>query len=187
MQTFWQDIRFGMRMLMKKPSFTVIAIITLGLGIGANTAIFSVINGVLLNPLPYPQASRLVTLWERNPGRGFEQEQVSPPNLVDWQEQNTVFENLGFWSGNTEVNLLTSDGVEKVKSIYASSSVFSTLKVQPSQGRTFLPEEDKPQGNRVAIISHNLWQRRFNADPEVLGRTLTVDTFGRREYTIVGG
>jgi putative ABC transport system permease protein len=186
MQTFWQDLRFGARMLLKRPSVTVIAVITLGLGIGANVAIFSVINGVLLNPLPYPEADRLMTLWERSASRGFEQERVSPPNLVDWQEQNSVFENLASWYGGDEVNLLTSDGVEKVKSIYASSSLFTTLNVPPLHGRVFLPEEDKPQGNRVAIISYTLWQRRYNKDPDVLGQTLTVDTYGRRDYTIIG-
>jgi putative ABC transport system permease protein len=186
METFWHDLRFGARMLLKKPGFTVIAVITLGLGIGANVAIFSVINGVLLNPLPYPEAGRLMTLWERSPSRGFEQERVSPPNLLDWQAQNSVFENLASWYGGDEVNLLTSDGVEKVKSVYASSTLFTTLNVSPLHGRAFLPEEDKPQGDRVAIISFSLWQRRFNKDPDVLGQTLTVDTYGRRDYTIVG-
>src|SRR5215216_4830365 len=138
MESLLQDLRHGFRMLRKNPAFTVIAVLTLALGIGANTAIFSVINGVLLRPLPYPDSHRLVTLWERSIRIGFDQERVSPPNFADWQEQNSVLENLAFWSGGGEFNLVTSDGVEKVRSVYASSDMFRALGVPPSLGRTFL-------------------------------------------------
>src|SRR5215217_2947630 len=102
MESLLQDLRHGLRMLRKNPAFTGIAVLTLALGIGANTAIFSVINAVLLRPLPYPESERLVTLWERNTRLGFDQERVSPPDLADWQEQNSVLDDLGFWYGGGE-------------------------------------------------------------------------------------
>ena len=186
---FFQDIRYGARMLINNPGFTSVAVLTLGLGIGANTAIFSVINAVLLKPLPYLQPDRLVMLWERNPRQGLEQEKVSGPDYLDWQKQNRVFEEMAFWPGwlgASEFNLVNRDGVEKVKGIYASSSLFSLLGVKPLLGRSFLPDEDQREGNRVAVLSHSLWQRRFAGDSKVIGQTLTVDTYGRRTYTIVG-
>ena len=186
MQTIWQDLRYGARMLRKKPGFTIIATLTLALGIGANTAIFTVINSVLLSPLPYDEPDRLVMLWESNPRRNVEREPVTPPNLAEWREQSRSFENIGYWSGNGEFNLVTGDGIEKARCAYVTSSLFSTLRAEPQLGRAFLPEEDRREGNRVALISHEYWQRRFAADPNVIGRTLTVDTFGRRDYVIAG-
>jgi putative ABC transport system permease protein len=186
MESLLRDLRHGFRMLRKNPALTAIAVLTLALGIGANTAIFSVVNGVLLRPLPYPESERLVTLWERSPRLGFDQERVSPPNFADWQEQNSVLDHLAYWYGSGEFNLVTSDGVEKVRCVYASSGMFHALGVSPSLGRTFLPEEDQPQGNRVAVISYEFWQRRLAADSNVLGQALTVDTFGRQDYTIIG-
>ena len=182
----WQDLRFGVRMLVKKPAFTFIAVLTLGLGIGANTAIFSVINSVLLRPLPFDEPERIVTLRESNPRRQVEQQLVTPPNLAEWREQSTSFESLAYWSGTGEFNLVKDDGVEKARCAHVSSDLFPTLRVQPRSGRSFLPEEDAREGNRVAVIGHEFWQRQFGGDPEVIGRTLTLDTFGRREYTIVG-
>jgi len=102
MNSFSKDLKFGLRMLLKQPAFTLLAIFTLALGIGANTAIFSVVNGVLLKPLPYPEPERLVTLWERNPQKSMEQELVTPPNFDDWMAQQSVFEHLAFWTGDTE-------------------------------------------------------------------------------------
>src|SRR5207247_635274 len=133
----------------------------LALGIGANTAIFSIINGVLLKPLPYREQEKLVTLWERNPQRGVEQEFVTPPNYADWREQSRVFEQMAYWNGVQQLNLVTTDGVEKARRAHVESSFFSVLRVAPLLGRTFLSEEDKRQGNRVAVLSHALWQRRF--------------------------
>ncbi|MHB8654162.1 MAG: ADOP family duplicated permease [Terriglobia bacterium] len=186
LETLIQDLRYGLRQLCRNPGFTAVAIITLALGIGANTAIFSVINAVLLRPLPYPDSDRLVMLWERNPARGVEQEKATGPDFIDWRRQNHVFESIAGWLGSEEFNLASPSGVEKVKGVYASSDLFSVLGVKPQLGRTFLPEEDQWQGNRVAVVSHELWQSRFGADPNVLGRILTVDTYGRRSYTIVG-
>ncbi|MGH9769791.1 MAG: ABC transporter permease [Blastocatellia bacterium] len=186
MQTLLQDLRYGARMLLKQPGFTSIAVITLALGIGANTAIFTVINGVLLRPLPYDEPDRLVMLWESNPRGNIERQLVAPPNLAEWRGQRRSFENIAYWSGNGEFNLVTADGSEKARCAYVTSSLFATLRVRPQLGRAFLPEEDQLEGDRVALLSHEYWRRRFAADPNVIGRTLTVDTFGRRVYTIVG-
>jgi putative ABC transport system permease protein len=190
MATLWQDLRLAFRLLRKNPGFTLIAVITLSLGIGANTAIFSVINGVLLRPLPFTEPDRLVTLWERKlpnaTSRGFEQELISPPNLADWQAQQQSFSHLAFWTGDSEFNLVDSDSSEKVRCSYVASTLFPTLGVEAFKGRAFLPEEDQKEGNRVAVISYNFWQRRFGGNEEALGQTLTLDTYGRRDYTIVG-
>src|SRR5438046_2261741 len=110
MQTLWQDLRYGVRKLLKQPGLTLVAVITLALGIGANAGVFSVVNAVLLRPLPYGEPNRLVMLWERNPRRGFEQENVTPPDFADWQEQQRSFEPLAYWSGETEFNLVNADG-----------------------------------------------------------------------------
>ncbi|HXJ55475.1 MAG TPA: ABC transporter permease [Verrucomicrobiae bacterium] len=183
------DVRFAIRQLLKNPAFTGVASLTLALGIGANTAVFSIINGLLLRPLPYARPEQLVTLWERNPPRGIDQERVSGPNYLDWREQNTVLSDLAVspgWEGSEEFNLVLRDSTIKVHASYASASLFSTLATTPLLGRTFLPDEDRKGGNRVAVLSHGLWQRHFDGDPNVVGRTLTVDTYGRRDYTIVG-
>jgi putative ABC transport system permease protein len=183
------DVRFGVRMLQKNWGFTFVAVLTLALGIGANTAIFSVINTVLLRPLPYPHPERLVTLWETGSEKGMEQRLVSGPNYLDWKEQSRSFEEMAVcpgWQGSTEFNLLFGDGVRKVQGTYASASLFKTFGVAPLLGRVFLPDEDQRQGNRVAVLSWGLWQREFEGDPDVLGKMLAVDTYGRRDYTIVG-
>jgi predicted permease len=190
MEIIWQDLRLAFRLLLKNPGFTLIAIITLSLSIGANTAIFSVINGVLLKPLPFAEPDRLVTLWERKlpsaASRGFEQEMISPPNLADWQAQQESFSHLAFWTGDSDFNLVDSAGSNKVRCSYVASALFPTLGVQPLIGRAFVPEEDKKEGNRVAVIGYNLWQQRFGGNENALGQTLTLDTFGKRDYTIVG-
>ena len=186
MKSFTHDLRFGVRLLLKQPSFTILAAFTLALGIGANTAIFSIINGVLLNPLPFPESNRLVMLWERNPQKGMDQESVTPPNFDDWQAEQDVFEYLAFWTGGTDVNLVRPDGTEKIAASYVSASLFPALQVQPIYGHGFDPENDKREGNRVAVISYEFWQREFAGEREVFGQTLTIDTFGKRDYTIVG-
>ena len=186
MQTLWQDLRYGVRMLLKKPGFTLIAIFTLALGIGANTTIFSVINAVLLRPLPYDQPDRVVMLWESDPRRNIEQEMVSPLNYKQWLEQSRSFENIGYWTGNGEFNLVNAEGVEKARCAYVSSGVFAALRVRPFLGRAFQADEDKEKGERSALLSYDYWQWRFAADPNVVGRTITVDTYGRRDYVIAG-
>ena len=186
MKSLWQDLKFGVRMLRKQPGFTLLAVLTLALGIGANTAIFSIVNGVLLKPLPYPEPERLVMLWERNPQKGMEQESVTPPDFDDWQTQQQVFEHMAFWTGDTEFNLVQAGGSEKIRASYISSNLFPALGVQALEGRAFLPEEDRKEGNRVAVISYDFWQSRFGGASEVFGQTVTLDTYGRRDYTIVG-
>jgi putative ABC transport system permease protein len=186
MKILWQDLRFGARMLRKEPGFTLIAVFTLALGIGANTAIFSIVDAMLLRPLPYPDPDRLVMLWERNPGRGIEQESVSPPDFDDWRTGQRIFDEMGYWSGAGEFNLVGPDGVEKVRAVYASSDLLPALGVNPLLGRGFLPEEDQREGNRAALVGYEFWQRRFAGDAGAIGRTLTMDTFGRRNYTILG-
>ena len=183
------DLKYAFRQLLKNPGFTAVAVLTLALGIGANTAIFSVINGVMLKPLPYPEPERLVTLWERSPQRGIEQERVSGPNYLDWREQNTVFSETAVspgWDGVENFNLVLRDTTAKVRASYTSASLFTTLGTKPLLGRAFLAEEDRKEGNRVAVLGYGLWQQHFGGDSNVIGRTLTVDTYGRREYTIVG-
>lgn len=190
MEILWQDLRLACRLLLKNPGFSLIAVITLSLSIGANTTIFSVINGVLFKPLPFAKPDRLVTLWERKlpteTSRGFEQELISPPNLSDWQAQQQSFSHLAFWTGDSDFNLVDSDSGDKIRCSYVASALFPTLGVQPFKGRAFLPEEDQKEGERVAVIGYNLWQRRFSGDENALGQTVTLDTYGRRDYTIVG-
>ena len=186
MNHLWQDLRYGARMLLKSPNYTLIAVFTLALGIGANTAIFSVVNAVLLRPLPYDEPERLARLWERNPQRRMEQERVTPPNFAEWQAGQQSFEQMAYWSGVAEFNLVTAGGVEKVKCAYVSSSLFPALRVNPLLGRALSSEEDQREGNRAAVISYGFWKQRYAGDPNVLGQTLTLDTFGRRDYTIVG-
>ena len=186
MQTLWQDLRYGARTLLKQPGFTLIAVLTLALGIGANTAIFTVVNGVLLRPLPFDQPERLVRLWQSHPRRSVEQQLVTPPDLAEWRAQTHSFERIAYWSGTGDFNLVNHEGSEKARCAYVSSDLFAVLRVRPHLGRVFVPEEDQEHGPLVALLAYEYWQRRFGADPQVLGRTLTVDTFGRRVYTIVG-
>ena len=190
MKRFWQDIRYGARVLKKQPGFTAIAVLILGLGIGANTAIFSVINAVVLKPLPYLEPDRLVMLWERrlpdSNSRGFEKEMVSPPTLADWKAKQNSFSDIAFWTGDTEMNLVNASGSEKVRCSYVSASLFSTLGVQPHRGRALSADEDRKQGSLAALISYDLWQRRFGSDERVLGQSITLDTYGRRTYTVAG-
>jgi putative ABC transport system permease protein len=182
----WQDLRYGARMLRKQPGFASIAALTLALGIGANTAIFSIINGVLLQPLPYVEPERLVTLWERHPQKGMEQELVTPPDFTDWQAQQRVFSQLAFWTGDTELNLVQTEGLEKIRASYVASSLFPALGVRPLLGRAFLPEEDQREGNQVAVISYEFCRRRFAGCENALGQIVTFDTYNRRSYSIVG-
>jgi putative ABC transport system permease protein len=182
------DLKFALRQLLKNPGFTAVAVLTLALGIGANTAIFSVVNGVLLKSLPYPQSDRLVTLWERSPERGIEQERVSGPNYLDWRAQNSVFSEMAVSPGwdSSDFKLVLRDQTVKVPGMHASASLFTMLGGAPLLGRTFFSQEDRREGNRVALLGYGLWQRYFGGDPKVLGQSLTVDRYGRHDYTIVG-
>jgi putative ABC transport system permease protein len=177
METFLQDLRYGARMLLKKPGFTVVAVVTLALGIGANTAIFSVINGVLLRSLPYREPERLVALWETNPKLGTEsrnRNEVAMGNFLDWRSQSESFEQVGaLYYANT--NLTGTGEPERIQSAIVTVNLFETLGLEPVNGRSFLPEEEKPGSPRTVVVSHELWQRRFGADPNLVGKTFTLN------------
>jgi putative ABC transport system permease protein len=182
LDTFWQDIRFGFRTLIRSPATSAVALLTLALGIGANTAIFSVVNGVLLEPLPYPDPDELVIVLESNPGLGFPRFSVAPPNFEDWRRQNQVFESLAAVQRG-RFNLTGGDRPEAVPGAQVTPELFRTVGVEPALGRGFLPEEGKPGGPKVAVLSHGLWQRRFGSDPNVINRQIPVDG---ETYTVIG-
>jgi predicted permease len=186
METLFQDIRFGLRMLIKNPGFTAIAALALALGIGANTAVFSVVNGVLLRPIPYKDSDRLVMLWNNSPGLNITQDRLSPAEYFDTRDA-AAFEQAGLAFVNT-LNLTGPDASgddrpERIGGARVSSSLLTLLGAHPAQGRAFLPEEDQPGGQRTAIISDGLWHRRFGADAGLLGKSLMLDG---QDYAIVG-
>ncbi len=185
MTTLWQDIRYGIRMLMKKPGFTAVAIITLALGIGANTAIFSVVNAVLLRPLPYKEPARLVAVWETNEQLSLEfrnRNEVAMGNFLDWRTQNDVFEGMAALV-YTSFNLLGESEPERIQGATVTSGFFQMLGVQPSNGRAFLNDEEMPSGARVVVISHGLWQRRFGSDLQLIGKSFPING---TEHIVVG-
>jgi putative ABC transport system permease protein len=168
-----RDTRYAMRQLIKAPGFTGVAIVTLALGIGATSAMFSVINGVLLRPLPYPEAERLVHVYEILPR--FGRFSVAPASFLDWRTQNTVFERLIAYNGGVGATLSDAEGAERLFAAAVSWDLFETLRVKPALGRGFTASEDVPGRNRVAVLSHGMWQRRFAGDPNVLGRSITLN------------
>jgi putative ABC transport system permease protein len=168
-----QDLRYGMRMLHKNPGFTAAAVVTLALGIGANTAIFSVLNAVVLRPLPYKDPGRLAVLWTDNLRQNLHEERTSYPNFEDWKRQSNTFEDMAFASGFT-VNLTGGDTPERIVAARVTPNLFSMLGVSPVLGHTFT-QEDEEKGKRVIVLSHALWQRRFGSSPEVLGKQLEID------------
>jgi putative ABC transport system permease protein len=177
-----QDLRYALRLLAKRPGFTVIAVTTLALGIGANTAIFSVVNAVMLRPLPYKEPDRLISLWESVPERGRSKWRVAPANFFDWKNQNQVFEDMAAFGGSTMT--LTGGGEpEQLLGTRASAGYFTVVGVEPVLGRSFLPEEYEPGNDRVVILGQGLWQRRFGSDREIIGKAITLDGIG---YTVVG-
>ena len=182
MTTLWLDIRYGARMLIKKPAFTLIAVITLALGIGANTAIFSVVYAVLLRPLPYPEPDRLVMLWTRLEKIGLEHNWVSEPEVLDFRQQSQLFESFGVISGTSFV--LTGNN-EPVQSNGAeiSTNFFSVLRTNIKVGRDFTPDEEVPGAPCVAILSHAFWKSRFGGDQSALGSTIYLNG---KPATVVG-
>jgi putative ABC transport system permease protein len=180
--TFWQDLRYGARVLLKKPAFTLIAVITLALGIGANTAIFSVVYAVLLRPLPYTDPDRLTILWTRAEKIGLEQNWVSEPEVLDFREQSELFEGFGVVNGSTFI--LTGDGEpEQLKGAEISTNFFSVLGTKIKAGRDFAPEEEIPGAARVAILSDGFWQSHFGGEQSVIGSTINLSG---RPTTVVG-
>jgi ABC-type antimicrobial peptide transport system permease subunit len=180
-ESVWQDVRYAARTLAKSPGFTAVALLSLALGIGLNTAIFSAINAVLLRPLPYKEPGRLVHIYQTD-DEG-ERAGLSPANYLDFVKQNQVFEAMAAIGVNYGVLVLVEGGEpEPMRHLRVSSSFFPVLGVQPVLGRTFLPEEDKP-GVNVAVLSHDLWRRRFGADPKVLGRDIRLND---ASYRVIG-
>lgn len=175
-----QDLRYGFRMLAKSPGFTAVAILTLALGIGANTALFSVVNGVLFNPLPYPHPEQLVWLAESKPN--FATGSISFPNFLDWQKNNQTFSTMGLSRGYL-YNLTGLGEAEQLRGRLISSDFFTVLGINPAIGRSFAPGEDMIGAAPIAMISGGLWKRKFGSSPEVLGKTMTLDG---KAYSIVG-
>jgi putative ABC transport system permease protein len=180
METLLNDIRYGVRGLLKRPAFTAVAIITLALGIGANAAIFSVVNAVVLRPLPYAEPDRLMTLWETMPGA--DRRSVAPGNFVDWQSQNKTFQDMAAaFHGN--FNLTSDDEPDRIDGTTVTSNYMAVLGATPQLGRTFQADDDDHQDRNVVLISDGLWKRRFGADPNVVGRNITID---ETPHTVVG-
>ena len=182
MQTFWQDIRYGMRMLFKNPGFTLTAILTLALGIGANTAIFSVVNAVLLRPLPYNEPERLVAIWESDTRKADVRGTYSYPNFFDLRSQNSSFEQVSMYY-TSSIALTGIETPVNLNSIVTSADLFSILRATPQLGRTFTAEDEKPGGALSVVISHHLWQKHFGGDPTILERSIKLND---RLYTVVG-
>ena len=174
METLWQDVKYGVRMLAKSPGFTAVAVLTLALGIGANTAIFSVVNAVLMRGMPFPEPERLVTLWQSYPQRGLNPWWLSQANFAAYRDHNRSFERLAAYS-RAGVNLTGDGEPERLQIANITWDFFEVLRVPPALGRGFRPEEDAPGRNTVCILSYGLWQRRFGGDPQVLGKKILID------------
>jgi predicted permease len=172
MQTLWQDFRYGLRMLVKNPGFTVIVVLTLALGIGANTALFSIVNGVLLNPLPYEQPDRLVALYSRT--AEFTRSAISYPNFLDWRRDNRTFSAIAAFRGEN-FNLTGLGGPERLRANMISATFFPLLGVNPVAGRVFTEQEDQVGAAPVALISEGLWKRKFGASQGAIGKSLTLN------------
>jgi predicted permease len=184
MDTLIQDLRYGIRMLAKKPAFTVVAVLTLALGIGANTSIFTVVDAALIRSLPYKDPARLVQLWETRRTGDLKQVDASYPDYLDWGGQATAFEGIcGYTGWGGSFTLTGRDTPEMIEGARVTASFFSVLGVEPILGRSFLPGEDRPDAETTVILSHGLWQRRFGADPSIIGQRLILDGNG---YTVLG-
>src|SRR5512143_1212501 len=170
METLWKDLSFGMRMMTRNPGFTLVALVTIALGIGANTAIFSVVNTVLLRPLPYQDSNSLVVLWEKQ--EQIDQESPSVPDFVDWRDRNQSFEQMAV-ARRDNVNLTEAGEPERLLARQISANFFSTLGVRPQIGRPFTSEEEQARVP-VVLVSDSLWKRRFGSDPALLGKQVTL-------------
>jgi predicted permease len=185
-ETFWQDLCYGARVLRKHPGFTLVAVLTLGLGIGANTAIFSVVNAVLLRPLPFRQQERLMVMWKHDLTAQHPLVELSIPEVNDWREQSQSFESLAAMPTSVYGYgyVLTGNGDPvQIESARVSADFFSLLGVQPVLGRDFTAEDDRPGAAHVVILSHRLWRERFNADPNLIGKMITLNDTG---FSVVG-
>src|SRR5881394_4415107 len=180
MDTLLQDLRYAVRSLRRAPGFTAVAVLTLALGIGANTAIFSVVNAVLLKPAPYPGADRLYAFMTTFPQGSFDR--ASPTKFNTWREYATAFDDLSAYRF-TAVNLTEGDEVEQVPAGQVTSAFFKLFGASPVQGRAFAADEDRPNGPHVVILSYGLWQRRFGGHADIIGKQVSI---GGAPYTVVG-
>jgi len=180
--TLIQDIRYAGRLLRGSPGFSAVALITLALGIGANTAIFSVVNTVLLKPLPYQKPNKLVMIWQAYPAAGFDILGASPPEFVDYQDRTRVFDGVAAYA-NVDFNLTGAGEPDRIKGARVSGNLFNLLGVPPMLGRTINPEDDRTNGPALAVISYDLWRKQFGADKEIIGRTVRLD---EKPYTVIG-
>jgi len=180
-ETLVQDVRYGVRMLAKHKAFTAIAVVTLALGIGANTAIFSVVNELLLSPLPYRDADRVVMLWEVSPG-GRHQNTTSRANYRSWRDQSTSYDSIAAFS-DYRLNLTGTGEPEELSVQLATPLIFKVLGVDPLLGRTLLPDDDQPDKPNVAVLSYSLWQRRFGGEPSIVGQQITLND---AKYDVIG-
>jgi putative ABC transport system permease protein len=178
-----QDVRFGLRMLRKNPGFTAIAVLTLALGIGVTTAMFSIIDGVLLRPLAIKEPERLVTVWERNPEHGYEANGVAPANFDDWKRQNQSFEQMALFKIASKLDLTIGDETERVTGFAVAANLFPMLGICPVLGRQWTSEDDTPGRGDVVVLSHRLWRRRFGGNPAVVGKTISLSG---RSCTAIG-
>jgi putative ABC transport system permease protein len=182
LETLWQDLRYSVRVLRKNPAFALTVVVMLALGIGANTTIFSVVNAVLMEPLPYKEPDRLIRVWESNPGRGWPEFSVSAPNFQDWQSQQSVFEQLAALELAT-FNLTGTGEPERIAAASITANLIPALGVAPILGRNFLPEEEKAGHNHVVLLSYGLWQRQFGGDQLLLDKTVQLNG---ESYTVIG-
>ncbi|MFL6227288.1 MAG: ADOP family duplicated permease [Pyrinomonadaceae bacterium] len=178
----WQDLRYGARVLLKNRAFTIVAVIALALGIGANSAIFSVVNTVLLRPLPYKDPERIVSVDEDNSRHGFPHDTPAPANYIDWRDQNKVFDQMAAIA-DLSMNLTGAGEPERLDGRRVSASLFPLLGVEPQLGRWFSPEEDQAGANHSIILSHALWQRRFGGDARIVGKKITMNGY---DFEVVG-
>jgi len=177
----FSDLRYAFRQLVKNPGFASVAILTLALGIGACTAIFSVVNGVLLRPLDFPQPDRIVVIRETNLPQ-FPEFSVSPPNYLDWAKQTKSWQYLAAYSG-AQVNLTGKGEPQRLVSVKATAHYFDVYQIKPVLGRTFVPEEDAPGRDHVVVLSHAFWQRVFGSETNVVGRAIQLNG---EPYTVIG-
>jgi putative ABC transport system permease protein len=182
LETCWRDLRFAARMLHRSPSFTAVAVLTLALGIGANTAIFSVVNAVLLRPLPYQDSDRLVQLIEHDQKRGIDFDWVSFPNFHDWAEQSKTFQHMAAYKFHA-LKLTNVSQAEMLFGIKASATLLPMLGAEPILGRNFRPDEDQPGRDHEVLLGHDTWKQSFRADPQLIGRTVTLND---EPYTVIG-
>src|SRR5580700_5913072 len=182
MGTFWQDLRYGARMLLRNPGFAIVAILTLAIGIGANVVIFSIVNGVLLKPLPFRDSGRVVTIWETDANRNVTRGTASAAEFLDWRDMNHVFEELSAWRA-LYFTITGSGEPEQVWGSQVSGNFFRMLRVSPILGRDFTAEDEQPGHEQVVILSYGLWQRHYGGDASIVGKSILVD---EQPFTVIG-